>query len=112
MQITNTDYKVLGQSAPVLNTLTDLYTCPGAKSAVVSTLTACNTGTSAATIRVAVRVAAAAITAKQYLVYGVILNPSETVSLTLGVTLAATDVVSVFTDVAVVSFNLFGSENY
>lgn len=111
MQVTNTDYKVLGQEAPVAATLTDLYVVPNGKSAVVSTLTACNTGTSAATVRVAVRVAGAAITAKQYVVYGVVLNPSETVTLTVGITLAATDVVSVYTDVATVSFNLFGVEN-
>lgn len=104
-----TTYKVLGQSQPSATTLTDLYTVPSATSAVCSTLVVCNMGAST-TYRVAVRVAGAAITNKQYIVYEATLNQYDSTMLTLGVTLAATDKVSVYAGTADVSFNLYGSE--
>lgn len=104
-----TTYKVLGQLQPSATTLSDLYTVPAATSAVCSTLTICNMGAST-TYRVAVRVAGAAIDDKQYVVYEATLNQYDSTMLTLGVTLAATDKVSVYAGTADVSFNLYGSE--
>lgn len=105
---TNT-YKVLGQSNPAATTLTDLYTVGANTSAVCSTLSICNQGVST-TVRVAVRMAGAAITAKQYIMYEIPIAAADTITLTIGVTLATTDVVSVYAGHANVSFNLFGSE--
>lgn len=105
-----TSYKVLGQSAPAATTMTDLYTVPAATSAVASTLTISNTGQNTTTVRVAVRKAGAALSSQQYIVYDIQANPNDTIFLTLGLTLATTDVVSVYTALATVSFNLFGSE--
>ncbi len=104
-----TNYKVLGQVIPAASTLTTLYTAPAATQAVCSTISVCNQGVST-TFRVAVRPAGAAIEAKHYVVYDASVDQYDTVFLTLGVTLAATDVVSVFAGTANVSFNLFGSE--
>lgn len=103
-------YKVLGQSNPAANTNTDLYTVPSATSAVCSTLVVCNQAATGATFRVAVRPAGAAIAAQHYLSYDVSLNANDSVTLTIGITLAATDVVTVRANSATVSFNLFGSE--
>lgn len=105
-----TTYKVLGQSAPSAATLTTLYTVPGATSAVVSTLTACNRTSTATAIRIAVRPAGAAIANQHYLACDLPIGGTETISFTLGVTLAATDVVSVYATLATVSFAAFGSE--
>jgi hypothetical protein len=102
-------YKVLGQSKPAANTLTSLYTVPASTSAVVSTLTVCNLGTST-TIRVAVRPAGASIADQHYILYNVTANSNDTLFFTLGLSLAATDVVSVFAGTATVSFNLYGTE--
>lgn len=102
-------YKVLGQAIPAATTNTDLYTVPAGVGAVCSTLSICNQGIST-NYRVAIRVAGAAITAKQYLVYDAYVNANETVLLTVGVSLAATDVVTVYAGTANVSFNLFGAE--
>lgn len=102
-------YKVLGQVIPAASTLTSLYTTPAATQAVCSTLSVCNQGVST-TIRVAVRPAGAAIEAKHYIVFDASVNQYDTVFLTLGITLAATDVVSVLAATANVSFGLFGSE--
>jgi len=102
-------YKVLGQSNPSATTLTTLYTVPSATSAVASSLVVCNLGVST-TYRVAVRPAGAAIANQHYVVYDASLNAGDSVFLTLGLTLAATDVVSVFAGTANVAFQLHGSE--
>lgn len=101
--------KVLGQSNPSATTLTDLYTVPSATNAVVSTLTICNMGVST-TVRVAVRPAGAAIANQHYVVYDLAINANDTVTMTIGLTLATTDVVSVYAGTANVSFGLFGVE--
>lgn len=102
-------YKTLGQVAPVATTLTTLYTVPALTSAVCSTLSICNRGVSTQ-VRVAVRPAGAAIDNKHYIAYDAPVNQYESVFLTLGVTLATTDVVSVYAGTADVSFGLFGTE--
>ena len=104
-----TAYKTLGQSAPSATTNTDLYTVPAATSAVCSTLAICNRGAST-TFRVAVRPAGAALANQHYIVYDNWVNQYDTVFLTLGVTLAATDVVTVYAGANTLSFSLFGSE--
>ena len=104
-----TVYKVLGQSAPSGATDTALYTVPSATSAVVSTLSVCNRGVST-TFRVAVRPAGATLANQHYIVYDNYVNAGDAVFLTLGITLAATDVVTVRAGTADMSFSLFGSE--
>ncbi len=104
-----TTYKTLGQSAPAATTNTDLYTVPSATSAVCSTLAVCNRGVST-TFRVAVRPAGATLDNQHYIIYDNYVNQYDTVFLTLGVTLAATDVVTVYAGAATLSFSLFGSE--
>lgn len=103
-------YKVLGQLAPSANTATTLYTVPGSNSAVCSSMTICNTFGSNANVSVQVAVANAASSISQYLVFNNPLVSSDTMFLTLGVTLAATDVIRVSSTTANVSFQLFGSE--
>ena len=102
-------YKVLGQVIPAAITATTLYTVPAATSAVCSTLSICNQGLST-TIRVAVRHLGAALALQHYIVYEATVSSNDTLFLTLGVSLAATDVVTVYAGTANVSFNLFGSE--
>ena len=104
-----TIYKVLGQSAPSATTNTSLYTAPSATSAVCSTLAVCNRGVSSS-FRVAIRPAGASIADQHYIVYDNYINQYDTIFLTLGVTLAATDVVTVYAGAATLSFSLFGSE--
>ena len=104
-----TTYEVLGQESPAANTDDDLYTVPSATSAVVSTLSICNRGVST-TFRVAVRPAGATLADQHYIVYDNYVNAGDAVFLTLGITLAATDVVTVRAGTADMSFSLFGSE--
>ena len=102
-------YKVLAQSAPSATTNTDVYTVGSGKSAVVSTITVCNRSTSA-TYRIAIRVAGATLANEDYIAYDATVAANDTVSLTIGVTLAATDVVTVYGSTANLSINIFGAE--
>lgn len=104
-----TTYKVLGQTQPSATTNTSLYTVPSATSTVCSTLAICNMGVST-TYRVAVRPAGATLSNQHYLVYEAAINQYDTVMLTLGVTLATTDVVTVYAGTSNVTFQLYGSE--
>lgn len=103
------NYKVLGQSNPAAATLTTLYTVPAATQAVCSTLAIANLGVSC-TYRVAVRPAGATIANQHYLVYDAYVNANDTALLTLGISLAATDVVSVYASNTSAAFSLFGAE--
>jgi len=102
-------YKVLGQSAPAATTAADIYTVPVATSAVCSTLAIANRGASTL-VRVAIRPAGAALSNQHYIVYDAVVSQYDSLFLTIGVTLAATDVVTVYAGSEHVSFSLFGSE--
>lgn len=103
-------YKVLAQSNPSATTATTLYTVPASTSSVLSTITVCNQAASAASFRIAVRPAGAALAAVHYVAYDVALAANDTTALTLGLTLATTDVVTVYASSATLSFHAYGSE--
>jgi len=91
-----TVYKVLGQSNPAATTLTSLYTVPALTSTVISTITVANISTGALTYRIAVRPAGAAIANQHDVAYDAALPANSTTTITLGITLATTDVISVY----------------
>jgi glucose-6-phosphate dehydrogenase assembly protein OpcA len=103
-------YKVLGQSSPGAASLTSAYTVPSAKSAVVSTITVANRSATATSFRIAVRPAGASIADQHYVAYDVAIAGNSTLALTLGLTLATTDVVSVYATLATLSFGVYGTE--
>lgn len=105
-----TAYKVLGQSNPSATTATTLYTVPSATQTVVSTVVICNQAASAATFRIAVRPAGATLAAQHYVAYDVTVGASDSTALTLGITMNATDVLTVYASTATLSFSAFGSE--
>jgi len=105
-----TTYKVLGQSNPSATTATTLYTVPASTSTVVSTISICNQAGTSASYRIAVRPAGATLAAQHYLAYDIALAANDTTALTLGITLATTDVVTVYASSATLSFSAFGSE--
>lgn len=105
-----TAYKVLGQSAPSATTDTTLYTVPSATSTVVSTITVCNRSGTTTTFRIAVRPAGAPIANQHYVVYDGAIAANDLLAFTLGLSLAATDVVTVRAGTADLTFNAYGSE--
>jgi len=100
-------HKVLGQSNPSATTATTLYTVPASTQAVASTLTIANLATTSTTYRVAVRPAGASLANQHYVAYDVSLAGGDTALLTLGISLATTDVVTVYAGSANVAFSLF-----
>ena len=103
-------YKVLGQVNPSATTATTAYTVPSATETVISTITVANLGAAPATYRLAVRPNGEALANKHYVVYDSSVAPQSTDTLTLGITLDASDVVTVYASTANLAFNLFGSE--
>jgi hypothetical protein len=103
--------KVLGQVNPSATTNATLYTVPSARSAVISSLTVCNQASTAATFRVAVRPAGATLAAVHYVAFDVAVGAADTTALTLGITLATTDVVTVYASTANISFHAYGDES-
>jgi glucose-6-phosphate dehydrogenase assembly protein OpcA len=105
-----TVYKVLGQSNPAATTATTLYTVPASTSTVVSSITICNQAAAAGTYRIAIRPAGATLATVHYVAYDVAIAANDTTVLTLGITLATTDVITVYASTTSFSFSAFGSE--
>lgn len=105
-----TVYKVLGQANPNPTTPTTLYTVPNGTSAVVSTLNVCNMSGSSATFRIAVQPSGAALANVHYLTYDTIIPANDSIGMSLGLTLAATDIISVYANTSTVTFSVFGTE--
>lgn len=105
-----TIYKVLGQLNPAATTASTLYTVPSATSTIISTITICNQAATATSFRIAVRPAGAVLAALHYINYDTPLPANDTITATLGITLATTDIITVYAGTATVSFSAFGSE--
>ena len=102
--------KVLGQSNPSATTATTLYTVPASKEAVVSSISVCNLASSSATYRIAIRPAGATLANQHYLAYDVTVGAADTTIITVGITLATTDVITVYASTANLAFSAFGDE--
>jgi len=103
-------YKVLGQADLAATTNTDVYTVPAATEAVISTIIIANRTASAESFRIAIRPAGATIADKHYIAYGVAIAANDSTTLTLGLTLATTDVLTVWASAVDLSVNVFGTE--
>lgn len=102
--------KVLGQSNPAATTLTTLYTVPALKETVVSSISVANLTATDATFRLAVRPAGASIANQMYIGYDITVGASDSTIITVGITLATTDVISVYASTANIAFQAFGDE--
>jgi hypothetical protein len=103
-------YKVLGQSAPAATTATNVYTVPPATEAVISTVIIANRAATSATFRLSIRPGGASQANQHYVAYDIPIAGADSTTLTLGITLAATDVITVYGSTANLSFNVFGTE--
>jgi hypothetical protein len=102
-------YKILGQSAPAATTETALYTVPSSTSAIISTISVCNRSV-ATSFRISIDQAGGGTANKDYLYYDVAIPANDTFVATVGITLAATDIVNCYATLATLSFSIFGSE--
>lgn len=108
---TNT-YKILGQICPQANTANTLYTVPNGKTAVVSTINVCNPSTSAnVDIRIALVPSGSSLANQHYVTYGLPVPYSDSISLSLGIGLAANDSIIVYANNATnIAFGAYGIE--
>ena len=105
-----TTYKVLGQSNPSATTAATLYTCPAATQTVISTITVTNQAASQGSYRIAIRPNGATLAPEHYIVYDATISANSVTAYTLGITIDASDVVTVYASSTSFSFNAFGSE--
>ena len=105
-----TTYKVLGQSNPSATTATTLYTCPASTETVISTITVTNQAGTSGTYRIAIRPNGASLATEHYIVYDATISANSVTAYTLGITIDASDVVTVYASSTDFSFNAFGSE--
>ena len=103
-------YKSPAQSVPAAQTLSTLYTVPSATQTVVSNIHICNFGATSASVRIAVRPDGASIADQHYLFYGLTVTAYDTIELGHGITMDASDVLSIWASTASVSFNLSYAE--
>lgn len=102
--------KVLGQAAPAATTLVDIYTVPAQTEVVSSTVSVCNRSGGEVRFRIAIRPGGAALENKHYVAYGSPVAGNDTTFITVGFTLAASDVISVYAENDQLSFSVFGNE--
>jgi glucose-6-phosphate dehydrogenase assembly protein OpcA len=105
-----TTYKVLGQVNPTAATPTTLYTVPASTQTVVSTISVANLTSGELSFRIAIRPAGETLAAKHYIAYDAKIAGNDTIFITVGATLGAGDVITVYESAADISFNAFGSE--
>jgi hypothetical protein len=104
-------YKVLGRRAAAATTAEELYAVPSASAAVVSSIVIANRSSSARTYRLAVKPTSGTTLANEhYLVYDATVPGNDTVILTIGVTLASSNVIVTYASAADLTFTAFGSE--
>jgi Pyruvate/2-oxoacid:ferredoxin oxidoreductase gamma subunit len=106
-----TTYKVLGQTNPSSTANANLYTVPSGTSTVISTLVITNVTATVALARVYVRQAGVSATTNNAIAYDVSVPANSLNTFTLGITMGATDVLTVNSATAdALAFHLFGSE--
>lgn len=104
-------YKILGQAAPTNTNDTTLYTVPASTETIVSSLIVANIGTVATTFNVAIRPNGDTLANQHYIAKAVPIAGQDSTTLTLGLTMDASDVVTVSVGTAnAIAFNLFGAE--
>lgn len=101
--------KILGQTTQA-QTPTTLYTVPAATQTSVSTINICNLSSSNTFFRIAVRPGGAALANAMYLAYDAPLGASDSIAMTMGISLGNTDIITVSSTSGNVSFTAFGSE--
>jgi len=103
-------YKSPVQVEPTANTLTTLYTVPSNTQAIFSAINVCNTASTDATFRIAFRPGGAAIEDKHYIIYDATIAGNDTYMINQGMSMGATDVLSVRASTASVCFVGFYAE--
>lgn len=107
----NPVYKIVGQAAPSTTSNVDLFTVASAHHNIVSTLVIANVTATAATARVYARIGGAAAATSNAIMYDVTIAANSTNAFTLGISMNATDVLTVQSGTgSALTFTAFGVE--
>lgn len=101
---------VLGQSAPAAATNATVYTVPSGRRAATSSMVVAETNGSPTPVRIFVRIGGATAGVGNAVAYDLPIDPNSHEGLTEGWTLAAGDIVTVYSLSGHVTFTLFGEE--
>lgn len=105
------NYKILGQVSPTANTANTVYVVPAGTNTVISTINVCNLDNVARAFRLAAVKSGEALANKHYIAYETAIPASDSIAVTIGITLGANDSISVFANsTANMAFSVFGSE--
>lgn len=105
------NYKVLGQVAPTDTNNTNIYTVPSSTQTIISTISISNITTSGTSYRIAVRPSGDTIGNKHWIAYDISLGGNDSISLTLGITMNASDILTVRSGTSnSLAFSIFGAE--
>lgn len=104
------NYKSPVQVEPTANTYTTLYTVPADTQAIFSAINVCNTASTDATFRIAFRPSGEAIADKHHIIYDATIAGNDTYMINQGMSMGATDVLSVRASTASVCFVGFYAE--
>ena len=111
-----TTYKILGQTLPTANVLSNVYVVPAATSTILNTITICNQSAANANVEIIIRPINEALANKHYILENVLVPRADTLIFSPGITLNASVIVAVNNAVhtgetaASISFNVYGVE--
>lgn len=106
-----TTYKILGQTEPANTSNADLYTVPSSTEAIVSTIVVSNSTSGEVAFRIFIREDGATAGTENAIAYDTIIGANTQAAFTLGLTLSATDIISVRSSSGgALAFSAFGSE--
>jgi hypothetical protein len=107
-----TDYKILGQTAAT-TTNANTFTVPSAHTYAVSSLVIANTSSVSSNARVYARIGGATAAVGNAILYDVPIPGNSTATFSLGMTFAATDILTVYSsNGSALTYTAFGSDNY
>lgn len=103
-------YKILGQVNPTANTMSNVYVVPGATEGVVNSIIISNQAATNASFSLVVRPTSEALDSKHYIVRGCVVPASDTMTMTLSLTLPADAILAANTNSSSLSFGAYGVE--
>lgn len=98
------------QGTASTSTYATLYTTPAATEAVISSIVITNQASSSVTVRIGMDTTAGTPGASEWLVYDAVVAGNDTVALTLGVTMPASNFIRVSSSANTCNFSAFLSE--
>jgi len=92
------------------NSTTTIYTVPSATQSICSTLAICNRGLESAYYDIAIRPDGAALENKHLVTFDALVGGEDTITLTLGISLDAADIIQITSSGPDLSVTMFGNE--